>query len=461
MAQYGYAYRSAQISTYNTSNARNIETGAKPFAPYVPKFSNGNGYSDGIVTKKKIIPVASRPYYEDESDNDHDDDEGKHPHQTSPRKFDDFLTKVHNEANRSPPRSSGHVTSPDWRHSSQPKPYNGGYADYGTNKPIGGANKLDGPGYGNNKEGNKPLYGGNTKSFDNHDGYTSPAKKNNFDHAYDGYNKNGPKPKPMSKPTGSPVYNSSYGGDYGAPKPINHDGYTSPYDHDYDSYGDYYNKDGSKPTVSPVYNSGYGGDYNNIEGPKPKPKPKPTGSPVYNSGYGDNYDNYNNGEGGKPKPKPTGISVNKNGYGGGYGSGSASPTRHGNYDHEGDYGNYHNKHGGSKPASGWSDSPRKGIQLTKATNNIDEAMELLMKEAAKLREYENKAHQNGPGQFGSRPAPPPASTCDRTMNPVRQRFNFGDGGKRPDYDYDKRRGYGVMNHKEAEKKFNGVTLDHN
>ncbi|KAH1192075.1 hypothetical protein AAZX31_20G215800 [Glycine max] len=381
MAQYGYAYRSAQISTYNTSNARNIETGAKPFAPYVPKFNNGHGYSEGHVTKKKTIPVASRPYVRTIVTT---------PYYDHPRKFDDLT----NEASRSPP---------DW-----PKPSYNGYADYGTNKP----------------------FQGKIKNYDDHD----PVKKDNYHHGYDGY-----------------------------------------------------------------------GDYNN----KDEPKPKPTASPVYNSGYGGDY---NNREGPKPKPKPTGIPVYKNGYG----SGSASPTRRDNYDHHNDYGNYHNKHGGPKPTSDWTDSPRKGIQLTKATNNIDEAMKLLMKEAAMLNgngsgnelvyngsgpkpyEYDKNAHHDEPFPLGRRPTPPPpASTYDRSMNlvnetdrlknivtgggaaphqtqprpsvpmkeetnfnlaPMRQRFNFGDDGRRPDYD--NRRGYGVINHKEAEKKFNGVTLDH-
>ncbi|KAL2325441.1 hypothetical protein Fmac_024499 [Flemingia macrophylla] len=105
MAQYGYASSYRISSTYNVSSDTG-EPVSKPFAPFVPKFNNGNDTSEGYVTKKKIVPIASRPCY---SDNDESDDEWKQPIHGSPRKVDEFLTKV--------------------RPSS-------GYGDYGSNKQI-------------------------------------------------------------------------------------------------------------------------------------------------------------------------------------------------------------------------------------------------------------------------------------------------------------------------------------
>ncbi|KAK7391929.1 hypothetical protein VNO78_20353 [Psophocarpus tetragonolobus] len=529
MSQYGYAYRT--ISTYNintTSSVRNEATdGAvtKPSAPYIPKFING--YSEGQVSKKKIIPVTSRPYVDDS------EDEWKHQRQTSPD-VDDFLKKAHKEARRSPPRSTFVTSSPDWGHSTQPKPYNG-YADFGSNnKPIGGAIKHDG--YNNAPNyGNKPLFGGTMQSYDNpdgyatrkpiettikptagvinHDGYTSHLGKDNYDYGYDDYsNKEGTRPRP--KPTGSTIYNNGYGSDYGdynknegtkskskaSGSPI----YNNRYGGD---YGDYNNKEETKPNSkssgSPIYSNRFGddyGDYNNKEGNKPKSKP--SGSPIYSNGYGDDYGDYNNKEGSMLKP------TYSNGYGGGYGNynnkegskpkATDSPVYtngygHG-YDDDNDYGNHQNnkegyKHGagGPKPTPDVTGTLRKGTPLSKPTNDIGQAMEMLIQEAAM-----RKGGYDGPGKLARprspydkardevneseslnnvvtsapqyRPSPSPSVPIKEetrpngnfTLVPTRQRFNFNHG-RRPDYD--NKRDYGVINHKQAEKKFNGLTMD--
>ncbi|TKY52164.1 interleukin enhancer-binding factor 3 [Spatholobus suberectus] len=462
MAQFGYTYRT--VSTYNTSSGVRSEMGGpviKPFAPFVPKV-NGNGPSEGHVTRKIIVPVASRPYG-DESD----DDEYCKPQPTSPVR-------------------GSVMTSPDWRHGSN-KPIGGtekndkhdGHnngTNYG-NKPFGGTIKNDNR-YGNNNGtnyGSKPF--GGTFKNDYHDGYNNGTNYGYGDHA-------GRKPiESTIKPIGGAIRNDKYDG-------------TNGYG------GDYRNKERRNLIGDPVKRDNYDG--HNGYGPY--------------GGYGD----YNNKAG--PKPKPTGSHVNGHGgYGIGNGNdkdrgkpfGSAGPTRHDNYDSDsdsdGDHGNYNNKeghkNGGPKAISGWTASPRKGTQLSKPTNDIGEAMELL-KEAAKLNgndrgynggpkpkpyEYDNRV--DGPSPLMSRPAPP-AGNYDKTMilvneserlkkinvtdgppiqsrpnvpikdetrpngnfklAPMRQRFNLVDG-RGPDYDT--RRSYDeVINHKEAEKRFNGVTL---
>ncbi|CAJ1976196.1 unnamed protein product [Sphenostylis stenocarpa] len=495
MALFGFTYRSATVSTYNTSSNVRSETGgfgAKPFAPFVPKLNRGDGYSDEKVGNKKIVPVGRRPY-----DYESDDDEWKHGARASnsPRKLD-------------PPNSTPVTSSPHWAHSSHPKPY------------IQNYDHLDAP--------RKPSWGAI-----NHAGYTSPVIKDNYDHGYgykpkstvtpvynDGYgvdygdynNKEGykPKPKPMPKPTVSPVYNDGYGPDYGDYN--NKEGYkprpsSTPFYNDGYGAGDYNNKERykPKPTSAPVYNGGDYGDYNNKEGYKPKPtfapvynggdygdynkkegyKPKLTGtSPVHNNGHNDDYGSYNNKERSKPEPTDSpvydhgyGSDYNKEGpkpksseipvYNSGYGIGDGSPAGGDN-----DYGGYpNNKQGGPKTSPGWSEKPRKGTPLSKPMNDIDEAMEMLKTQAA-MRNGVPKAHENKPYYDG----PGPTSPNEKSMNLVneseklkkivtsapqtptkatfslssqRPRFNFNDG---------KRRDYGVMDHKEAERKFNGMTI---
>ncbi|RDX90143.1 hypothetical protein CR513_28023, partial [Mucuna pruriens] len=500
-----FTYRT--VSAYSTGTVRSDQMGGgpvtKPFAPFVPKFNgNGNGDSDGYVTNKKIVPISSstRPYgYGDESG-----DEWKHPPtspvRSSPRKVDEFNTKMQNEAIH--PARSSHVTSPDWRHSSQPKPYNA-YDDYGSTNPIGGTTNNgkhdashNGAYYGN-MEASKPV-----AVMDKHGGY------NNGNNGYGDHS--GRKPIGSTTRDDGPNGYGDYGANKEGRKPISHD---NGYGGDYGNYG---NKEGRNligSLVKDIYD-GYGGngDYNNKE--RPNLSPKPTNVPTYNDGYGTgggDYSNYGNKEG--PKLKPTSSPTYNNGYGGyAIGNdrskpfGSESPTRRDNYDHEGgDYGNNYNKEGykpaGPKATSDWAASPRKVTQLSKPMNDIGEAVRLLESEAARLngngRGYNGgpKPYEyDGPGPLANRPVPA-ASKFDKGMNlvseteklkkivtgaapqiqarssvpvknetrpngnfnlvPTRPRFNLVDG-RGPDYDA--RRSYGVMDHKQAEKEFNGMTI---
>ncbi|KAK7277870.1 hypothetical protein RJT34_22889 [Clitoria ternatea] len=565
MAEYGYTFRS--ISSYNTTSSVRGEPRApvlKPFAPFVPKVINGNP-SEGYVTKKTIVPVASKPYG-DERYHD-DDDDWNHrqasPVRGSPRKFDDFISKVHNEASRSP--RSSHVASPDWRHSSQPTSFNG------SNKAIGGTIRSDkhdgynGPNYGyGNKEGTKPI--GGTIKNDQHDGsngygdYGSNKGVHKPDggtirnRKYDGYSgTNGYGDygkKEGHKMLGSPAKKDSYDGYYG-PRGYsddygNKEGHKllgSPVKDKYDSYNgpkgygeDHSNKEGHKLLGSPVkdkydgYNGpyGYGGDYGNKEGHH-----KLLGSPVmkdkyggYNGpyGYGDDYgkkemykpigspikkekyDGYSNGFGGGDYGNREGPNLmgspykndNYSGYSspkdyGGYedynnkerskplGIGSPTRNRHHGYD-DNDYGDYvgdnfysNNKErykpsgnrGEPKLGSVWTAAPRKGTQLSGPVHDIEKAMELLRTEGAKRnglgnnggpRSYENDNHNGLAPSMGR--AAPQTSKFDRVMNlgNETERLKNIVTGRGADHRDDTRRGYGTIDHKEAMRKFNGMTL---
>lgn len=352
MGGYGYIYRN--FSTYNTVKEESRSPAVKPFVPFVP---NTNSNSDGHVTKKTIVPVASRPYSDEYPARG--DDYG------SPHKVDEFLTKVQNEASR-PPRFTP-VSSTDWRQPPQPTTYNNsanGYGDYGSNKeggrkPVGGTIRNDNydgysspNGYGDygNKEGRKPI--GSTIRNHNYDGPNGYGDYGNYD------NKEG------RKPIGGTIRNDSY------------DGYKSP-----NGYGDYGNKEGYKSDGSPIRNDHYDGyngannGYGNKDG--------------YHggNGYGD-YGNYSNKEGYKP---------------------SGSSVLSDNYDRHRPAENYSATEpkniipgGWNKPkiSTAWTASPRKGTQLSKPTNDIDKAVELL-KVAAKLNDHSNKeGHKPGGTAYG-------------------------------------------------------------
>ena len=406
MAGYGYTYRT--VATYNTVREESRSRGPviKPFVPFVP---NTNTNSDGYVTQKKIVPVASRPPYDD------DDDDGdyrrhsspsdewhrqKSPVRSSPRKVDEFLTKVQDEASR--PQRFSPMASTDW---CQPTSYNSpnGYGDYGGNKegrkPIGSTirnDNYDGPnGYGgfgdhNNGEGLKPS--SNPLRNGKYDGYDGA---NNGYGGYGSYNN-----KEGHKPTSNPIWNDRY----------------DDYDGANNGYGGYGNKEGRRPFGSTTRNdkydgyeggNGYGdyGNYNNKEGHKPSSSPvrndKYDGYDGANNGYGGGYGNYNNKEGHRPYGSSP-RSDKYDGYNGGNGYGnynnkeghkpSSSPTRNDNYDRLRPAENYRamepnrNILGGlTKPkvSTAWTAPPRKGTQLSEPTSDIGKAMELL-KEAAKV-----------------------------------------------------------------------------
>ncbi|KAK7269264.1 hypothetical protein RIF29_21985 [Crotalaria pallida] len=427
MAGYGYAYRS--ISTYSTVRDESRGPVTKPFVPFVP---NTNSNSEAYVTKKTIVPVATKPYG--------DDYPAKGDGYGSPRKVDEFLTKVQNEASR--PKKFTPVSSTDWRQSSQPPPtYNNGANGYGD--------------YGSNKEAHKPV--GVAIKNDNYDGHN-------------GYGDYGSS-KELRKPIGSAIRNDSYNGyngpngygDYGNKEgrklvegPIRSDNYGSHNNpHGFGDYGNYVNKEGRKPVGGSIKDDKYDGydgpngygDYGNKEGRKP------VGGTIrsdkydgYNTpnDYG-GYDDYNSDEGYKSNGSPIrngnydGYNGAKNGYGG-YGNKEGhkpygSTTRDDNYDgyHSGngygDDGNYGNKEGYKPPSSpvpsdnydrhrpgqpkiygttkepikiipskpkigyAWTASPRKGTQLSEPTNDIDKAVQML-KEAAKLSGHGNKGGHN-------------------------------------------------------------------
>ncbi|BAT95004.1 hypothetical protein VIGAN_08166000 [Vigna angularis var. angularis] len=510
MALFGFRYQSATISTYNTSSVVRSETVAKPFSPFVPKYKSG-GYSDEYVGNKKLVPVGRRPY-EYESD-----DEWKHERRTNPPHHASASPHQLDSPRSIPVTSphSGHFSQPkptattvyadpgdyNTKVKYKPKPtstpvYDDGYGtDYGDYnnkqrykpKPTSGPVYNDGHGadYGdyNNKERYKPKP------------TSSPVYNDGYGADYGDYNN---KERYKPKPTFSPVYNDGYGtddGDYNnkeryTPKspdvPVYYDGYGA-------DCGDYNNKEGYKPKVSdtPVYNNGYGadyGDYSNKEGYKPIPKP--SGTPVYNDGYGGDYGSYNNKEGYKPKssgspvknngygddygtvnnkerskPKPTESPVYNDGYGGdhgnyewskpksipvyknnGYGVGGASPTG-GDY---GGYGNYPNKVVGPGPKI--METPKKGTPISKPMNDIDEAIELLKKEGAMINGNEKKMNlvdETEKLKKIATKAPESPAKGNSRFSSQRPLFNFNDV-KRPDY--------GVIDHKEAERRFNGMTI---
>lgn len=385
----------------------------------------------------------------------------------------------------------------DYNNRYKPKPtsgpvYNGGYgADYGDydNKERYKPRLSSAPVYNNG-------YGADFGDYNNKERYkpkltSSPVYNDGYGADYGDYNKERYKPKP----TFSPVYNDGYGtdeGDYNNKERYKPKSTVVPVYND--RYGaDYNNKEGYKPKPSntPVYNDGYGADYveyNNKEGYKPKPmpsgtpaysdgydadygnynnkegygdgnyKPKASGSPVKNNGYGDDYGTDNNKE--RSKPKPTESPVYNDGYGGdhgnyewskpksipvyknnGYGVGGASPTG-GDY---GGYGNYPNKVVGPGPKS--METLRKGTPISKPMNDIDEAIELLKKEGAMINGNEKKMNlveETEKLKKIATKAPETPAKGNSRFSSQRPLFNFND--------------YGVIDHKEAERRFNGMTI---
>ncbi|MED6209211.1 hypothetical protein PIB30_052522 [Stylosanthes scabra] len=280
MAQYGYMYKSA--SSYSTVREESRGSSIKPFVPFVPNSNyNPSTNSDGYATKKKVVPVASRPDYDD----DYDDGYKKHssptpgewnhrqrsPTRAAPQKVNDFLTKVQNEASR--PQGSGLSGSNDWRHSPRPTSYNGPNA----------YSYANGGDYAGNKDVSKPIA---------NYGYAAP-------NGYGDYN-NKERHRPSSSPDRNGKY-AGYGGDYDNNE--GHRSFESPkyggYNggNVYDDYGNR-NKEGLKPIRgSEGYgggNNGYG-NYNNREGPRL------FGSSPKSVNYGDDYTN-------KERHKPVGVS---------------------------------------------------------------------------------------------------------------------------------------------------------
>ncbi|XP_019439964.1 PREDICTED: uncharacterized protein LOC109345429 isoform X1 [Lupinus angustifolius] len=241
MEGYGYTYLS--ISTYNTVRDETRGPVVKPFVPFVP---NTNSNSEGQVTKKTIVPVATKPYVDDYPASD--DGYG------SPSKVDEFLTKVQNEASH--PKRSTPVSSTDRRQLPQPVSFNdraNGYSDRGGNKEghkLVGYDGRSGYGdYGSHKEGIKPV--GVTFRNDNYDGYNNPndygaynskeGYKSNSN--YDGYNGandgyGGYINKEGHRPYGSTTKNDNYDGFHGG--------------NGYGDYGNYGKKEGYKPFGSPI-----------------------------------------------------------------------------------------------------------------------------------------------------------------------------------------------------------------
>ncbi|MED6167219.1 hypothetical protein PIB30_000470 [Stylosanthes scabra] len=331
MAQYGYMYKSA--SSYSTVREESRGSSIKPFVPFVPNSNySPSTKSDAYATKKKIVPVASRPY----DDDDYDDRYKKHsspttgelnhkqrsPTRAAPQKVSDFLTKVQNEVSR--PQGSGLSGSNDWRHSPRPTSYNGPNA----------YSYANGGDYAGNKDVSKPIA---------NYGYAAP----NGYGGYGDYNN-----KERHRPSSSPDRNGKYAG-YG---------------------GDYDNNEGHKPFQSPKYGGYNGGNVYDDYGNRNKEELKPIrGSEGYgggNNGYG----NYNNREG----PRLFGSSPKSVNYGGnGYGDDYTNKERH-------------------KPVGvSWTTPPRKGTQLSEPTSNMDRALELL-KEAARVssNDLSNKGGHN-------------------------------------------------------------------
>lgn len=128
----------AGYSYYHISMRSQI-SGGQPFAPFVPSQFNRNDPPLGYVTKKKIVPVTSRPYHDRDDD---DEDEWNHQRQSSPPRGHPSNVCGDNMGNK---QSIGSTI----------------------NKPDDGYN--NGIGYGK-KEGTKPSSVGAITN-DNHNGY--------------------------------------------------------------------------------------------------------------------------------------------------------------------------------------------------------------------------------------------------------------------------------------------------
>ncbi|KAK4282854.1 hypothetical protein QN277_014181 [Acacia crassicarpa] len=124
MEGYGYSYQNYDTYKSNENNGSAIR---RPFVPFVP---NSNRDPEGYVTRKTVIPVATRPYGDDyyntrgsptKGHSIRDDDD-----YLQKQKVDDFLVHVHNEGSRSPALGSPVRNDNYYRQSG------GGYGNYDT-----------------------------------------------------------------------------------------------------------------------------------------------------------------------------------------------------------------------------------------------------------------------------------------------------------------------------------------
>ncbi|CAK8572382.1 unnamed protein product [Lathyrus sativus] len=434
MASSGYAYSS--VSTYSTTRTGSPDAAVmKPFAPFVPK-SNGSYSSEGAVTKKIIVPVTSRPY-----------------DQPAAEKY----------------ASSGDEPDDELHHQSN---YKQGRKPIGTGSIRSASRDGYTKGYGGDKEGRRPL--------------ESNIKNGNYE--YDSPNRYGGDRGDRGD-RGAPVirggniqkgyYDNSngYGGDYKeGHKPIGGGNIQKGYYDSPNGYGGDY-KEGHKPIgggniQKGYYDSpnGYGGDY--------KEGHKSIGRGSIQKGY---YDS-SNGYGGdyKEEHKPIGGGNIQKGY----------------YNSPNGYGNYGNNYGNRpKISSDWSEAPRKGIQLSEPTHDIDKAMEVLRIEAAKRNHhYESNndhhhyydspgptakdnwgasASANGSPRFADRTGSAGIMRPHGNVNQPQSRqrsspihVTFVDDGRDYGDDDYQRKGdigrYGdrgaVMDSREAERKFKGTRI---
>ncbi|XP_058770517.1 protein transport protein SEC9-like [Vicia villosa] len=457
MAAFGYAYRS--VSTYSTTRTGSGEPSViKPFAPFVPK-SNGSNYSEGAVTKKIVVPVTSRPYDEPAAEkyaSSGDESEDEFHHRTSPdrssyrKDVDKFPAKVqqNHEGGRNPQRLGPIVDR--GRHSPQPtaegrkpigispikidhrsavgdpNPHKEGRKPFGGDSSVRrGHDGYDNNGYGSDK-GHKPIENG-IKSGS----YDSP-KRYSGDHGAavvgdpNPY-KEGHKPIGTGSLRGGSLRGGSLRGGSirggslrGGSLRGARDGYNNGYGGD---------KEGSRPIESNIKNGNYeydspnryGGDHRGapvVGDPSPY---KEVQKPIGGGSIRTSRDGYNNGdkEGYKPIIRSNiqnGYYDSPNGYGGDYKE-AHKPIGGGNiqndyYDSPNGYGSDYNKKEGYMPmrngnygnsngnvpkiSSDWSAGPRKGIQLSEPTHDIDKALELLRIEAANRDRHHESNNDHHP-----------------------------------------------------------------
>ncbi|XP_028780870.1 uncharacterized protein LOC114737128 [Neltuma alba] len=128
-----YSYQN--YSPYKTDEPYGSAT-RRPFVPFVP---NSNRDPEGYVSRKTVVPVATRPYGDDyythgsptKGHSIRDDDD-----YLQKQKVDEFLIHVHNEGSR--PSAHGSPVRNDnyYRHGGGYGNYDG-YNDGGRRKPIG------------------------------------------------------------------------------------------------------------------------------------------------------------------------------------------------------------------------------------------------------------------------------------------------------------------------------------
>ncbi|CAL5208529.1 unnamed protein product [Lathyrus oleraceus] len=547
MAGYGFSYRS--VSTYSTTRTGSRDAAdIKPFAPFVPK-SNGTNYSEGAVTKKIIVPVTSRRHAEPStekyaSSGDESDDEFHHqtiPVHSSPGKAVDKLpanVQQNHEGGRIPQRLGPIVDR--GRHSPQPtaegrKPV--GISPIKNDKYHGSGDHRAGVVEDPNlrKEGRKPVVVEDPNL--RKEGRKPIVGDSSLRSAHDGYDNNGYGSDKRHKPVENSIKNGNYdspnryGGDHRAAvagdpnpykegrKPIgtgsirsaSRDGYNNGY-----GGGD---KEGRRPIEGNIKNgignyeydspNRYGGDHRGAPVVGDPSFYKEGHKPIGGGSIRTNHDGYNSGySGDKEGYKPVGggniqndYYDSPNGYGGDYKEGhkpiGGGNIQNGYYDSPNAYGegykpmtngNYGNSYGNApKISSDWSAAPRKGIQLSEPTHDIDKALELLMIEAAK---HDHNQSNNDHHHYYDSPSPTPDNWggsprfTDRTgsagimrpsgnVNQLQSRprnspihVTFVDDGRDYGDDGYYRRGdigrYGyrdaVMDSREAEKKFKGTRV---